>query len=439
MELQTRSKQEKIRRYAVFFVALFIMSFGVSLVTRSLMGTSPISSVPYVLSLNTALSMGTYIIILNAVLIAAQLLMLGRDGIKENRVELLMQIPVTLLFGVFIDITMAILSSWHPEVYHLRFLSCVVGCLVMGLGIALEVVADVCMNSGEYVLRIASRKLNKEFGTLKIMFDLSLVLLALGCSWLIAGRIDGVREGTLIVAVLTGPVVRFLRPRLKFIERWEEAPTERLSGREEAETTHYPVITIGREYGSGGHDIGERIAKELGIPFYDNAMMEMVAKESGYSEATVRDYDQRLPHSLLYELITEDYSLPVERSLSKKDALFVAQSRVIRRLASEGPCVIVGRCSDFVLRDNPCAVNIFFHASADYKAHRAVEYYGIAAEKAARHVAESNAIRRDHYAYYTGKTWGEAKNYDAVFDTSSLPADAIVEAVKGIFNAVSRP
>ncbi|MDE6377395.1 MAG: cytidylate kinase-like family protein, partial [Duncaniella sp.] len=177
---------------------------------------------------------------------------------------------------------------------------------------------------------------------------------------------------------------------------------------------------------------------ELNIPFYDNAMMEMVAKESGYSEDTVRDYDQKLPHSLLYEMITQDYSRPVERSLSKKDALFVAQSRVIRRLASQGPCVIVGRCSDFVLRDNPHAVNIFLHASADYKARRAVEYYGIAPDKAARHVAETNAIRRDHYAYYTDQTWGDAENYDAVFDTSSLPADAIVEAVKGIYNSVSR-
>ena len=135
MEITNRSKKEKLRRYSVFFVALFIMSFGVSLVTRSLMGTSPISSLPYVWSLNTSLSMGTYIIILNAILIIAQLLMLGKDGIKENKVDLLMQIPVSLLFGVFIDITMAILSSWHPTVYYLQFLSCVVGCCVMGVGI----------------------------------------------------------------------------------------------------------------------------------------------------------------------------------------------------------------------------------------------------------------------------------------------------------------
>ncbi|MDE6556786.1 MAG: cytidylate kinase family protein, partial [Duncaniella sp.] len=381
MEISVRSRQEKIRRYAVFFVALFIMSFGVSLVTRSLLGTSPISSVPYVWSLHTVLSMGTYIIILNVILITAQCLMLGVRGMKENKVELLMQIPVTLLFGVFIDVTMAMLSRWNPDAYYLRLLSCVAGCCIMATGISLEVVADVAMNSGEYVLQIASKKLRKEFGTLKIMFDVSLLVIAVGCSWIFAGRIDGVREGTVIVAVLTGPLVRFIRPRLRFIERWEEAPSgDHAPVMSESEKDHagqHVVITIGREYGSGGHEIGEMIARQMDIPFYDNAMMEMVAKESGLSEQIVREYDQRLPHSLLYEMITHDYTVPVERSLSRKDALFVAQSRVIRRLAREGSCVIVGRCSDYVLRDNPSCIHIFLHASAAYKAERAVADYGL--------------------------------------------------------------
>lgn len=438
MENTVRSRREILRRYFIFFLSLFIMSFGVSLVTRSLMGTSPISSVPYVWSLHTALSMGTYIIILNAILILAQIIMLGKSGIMERRIELLMQIPVSLLFGVFIDITMAILSFWHPADYIQQLISCILGCGIMAVGISLEVSADVCMNSGEYVLHIASVKFRKEFGTMKIMFDVTLLLIAIGCSWIFAGRIDGVREGTIIVAVLTGPLVRFLRPRFRFVDRWEEAPTlkaDTTSGRKAAVKgpCHcHTVITIGREYGSGGHDIGELIAKQLGIPFYDNSMMEMVAGETGFSEKTVRDYDQRLPHSLLFEMITQDYSVPVERSMSKKDALFVAQSRVIRRLADEGPCVIVGRCSDYVLGDKAGCIHIFLHASAEYKASRAMRYYGIPPEKAAAHVARTNAVRRAHYAYYTGKTWGDPRNYHAVFDTSLLQADAIVAAVKGM-------
>lgn len=438
MEITKRSKKEKLRRYSVFFVALFIMSFGVSLVTRSLMGTSPISSLPYVWSLNTSLSMGTYIIILNAILIIAQLLMLGKDGIKENKVDLLMQIPVSLLFGVFIDITMAILSSWHPTVYYLQFLSCVVGCCVMGVGIALEVIADVCMNSGEYVVHIASKKLKREFGTLKIMFDVTLLLIAVGCSWIFAGRIDGVREGTVIVAVLTGPVVKLLLPHLRWIERWEKLPSTKADAiLNDNDSDEFQVITIGREYGSGGHEIGEKIAHALGIPFYDNSMMEMVAKESGIDIATVKDYDQRLPHSLIYELVTQEFSVPASQSLSKKNALFVAQSRIIRRLASEGPCVIVGRCADFVLADRTNIINIFLRADEEYKIRRAISFYGIEKDKAADKVAKTNSLRREHYSFFTEKTWGDPKNYSAVFDTSKLSSDAIVQAVVAFYKANS--
>ncbi|MDE7410957.1 MAG: cytidylate kinase family protein [Paramuribaculum sp.] len=441
MDIEVRSKKEIIRRYIVFGISLFVMAFGVSLVTRSLMGTSPISSIPYVWSLNTALSMGTYIIILNALLILAQVLMLGVKGVRQRKIELLMQIPVSLLFGVFIDITMYILSFWHPDEYILQFISCIAGSGFMALGIALEVVADVSMNSGEYVLHIASQKLKKEFGMMKIMFDVTLLLIAVGCSWIFAGRIDGVREGTVIVAVLTGPLVRLIRPYLEFVSKWEKAPSDscaiKVCMEDDAEehSPKYPVITIGREYGSGGHEIGEMIARELGIPFYDNAMMEMVAKESGFSEQTVRDYDQRLPHSLLYEMIVHDYTVPLERSMSKKDALFVAQSRVIRRLAADGPCVIVGRCSDYVLRDNPDCIHLFLYASSEYKEHRAEKYYGIPQNQVAAYVSQIDSTRREHYAYYTGRIWGDSHNYHAVFDTSRLSAEAIVRAVTAMVTA----
>lgn len=432
-----RSKSEMIRRYVVCTISLFIMAFGVSLVTRSLMGTSPISSVPYVWSLHTALSMGSYIIILNAVLIAIQMLMLGKKGIIENRLDLLLQIPVSLLFGIFIDITMSILSDWHPDLYIVKLASCVAGCCFMAIGISLEVVADVCMNSGEYVLHIASKKLNREFGTMKILFDITLLLIAVGCSWIFAGRIDGVREGTVIVAVITGPLVRLIRPRLRFIDRWEEAPSindktnngaSSLPAHDDAEKS-YPVITISREYGSGGHDIGLAIAKALGIPFYDNAMMQLVAQESGISESTVCRLDQRLPHSLLFEMITNERPLRDDHPLTSNDALFVAQSRVIRRLASQGPCVIVGRCSDYVLRDYRNCIHIFLRASNEYKTRRAISYYGIESAKASSHVAQVNSLRSNHYAYYTGKIWGDPRNYDAVFDSSRLTETSIVEAV----------
>lgn len=431
-----RDKRELIRRYIVFFISLFFIASGVSLVTRSLVGTSPISSIPYVLSLHAILSMGTFILLLNIILMIGQMLMLGRRGIKDCRIELFMQLPVSIVFGLFVDLTMALLSFWHPDAYWMKIASLMVGTCMMGLGVSLEVIADVAMVSGEYFVNIASRRFKREFGTVKIMFDVSLVVIAVACSWILAGRIDGIREGTLIVALLTGPLVRLFMPRLDCVRKWlvPAAYNKSVTG-PVADGTSHAVITIGREYGSGGHDIGEAVARQLGIPFYDNAMMEMVAHESGMTPKTVSDHDQRLPHGILYEMITHDYSVPVERSLSVKDALFVAQSRVIRRLASEGPCVIVGRCSDYVLRDMKTCINIFIHADIKYKAERAVASYGVAEERSESVVSQVDSARSAHYVYFTGKRWGDPRNYAAVFDSSRLSTDEIVASITAMYRA----
>lgn len=435
-----RTGKEIALRYLFFTISLFFIALGVSLITRALIGTSPISSIPYVLSLHSPLSMGVFILLLNVVLIIGQMMMLGIEGIKRCKVELVMQLPVSVVFGLFVDFTMALTGHWQPEAYYLCFASLLTGCVSIGIGIAIEVISDVSMVSGEYFVSIATKRSGREFGTVKIIFDVSLVVIAAALSLLFAGRIDGIREGTLTAAILTGPLVKLFMPRLRFIERL----IARGAGTSQEEIhgigpSRHPVITIAREYGSGGHDIGEAIAGRLGIPFYDNKLMELAAAESGMSESTVRRYNQRLPHTLLYELVLQDYSAGIDDSLAPEDALFVAQSRVIRKLASEGACVIVGRCSDYVLRDNPNCIHIFLHASADFKERRAIEVDGIAPEKAAGHVSDQNAARAAHYAYYTGKRWDNPRNYDMVFDSSKVGAEAICEAVCSAYACRIRP
>lgn len=354
-------KKELFRRYLIFTVALFFSAFGVSLVTKSYLGTSPISSIPYVMSLNTPLTMGTYIFILNMILIAAQMLMLGRRGIVDKKIDLLMQIPVSVLFGVFIDVTMAMLGSYNPSVYVLKIVSLIAGCAVLALGISLEVVADVTMVSGEYTVQIASKRFKAQFGTMKIAFDVTLVVIAVALSFILSGHVEGLREGTVIVALLTGPFVRLISPWLDFLRRWEVSGSTSVAEEIHAGLSH-TVITISREYGSGGHMIGERLAKALGYKFYDSELITLVAKEAGFTENFVRKNEQSLPGNMLLQMILQDYGAPLEKSLSPADALFVAQSRVIRRIAAEGPCVIVGRCADYILKDYPDVLKIFLHA-----------------------------------------------------------------------------
>ena len=223
-----------------------------------------------------------------------------------------------------------------PELYYVKIVSLVVGCLVLAFGICLEVIADVTMISAEYTIQFATMRLKKDFGTIKICFDVSLVLLAALGSWLMSGRIDGVREGTIIAALITGPFVRMIMPRLAFLRGWLSGTLENnvqaIAGIGENQPL---VITISREYGSGGHKLGEMLAKELGIAFYDRELITLVAGESNFSEEFISKNEQRMPSSLLYQMVMQDYEAPLDKSLSADDALFVAQSRVIRRISSE--------------------------------------------------------------------------------------------------------
>ncbi|MDO5571687.1 MAG: DUF6198 family protein [Bacteroidales bacterium] len=218
-------KNELFRRYILFAFALFVSSFGVSCITRATLGTSPISSVPYVLSLHTPFTMGTYTFLLNMVLIVIQFLLLGKECTKKQAAEIMLQVPASILFGLFIDITMSLLSVFTPANLYSSLIELVLGCFVLALGVALQVTADVVMLSGELTVKIASHKFKKEFGLMKVIFDVSLVVAACIISMTIyyfatnSFKIDGVGLGTIMGAVLVGPMVRFIIPGMKVVEK----------------------------------------------------------------------------------------------------------------------------------------------------------------------------------------------------------------------------
>lgn len=430
------NKNELARRYAVFVIALWVTALGVSLITRSVLGTSPISSIPYVVSLSVPMTMGSIMVLLNMLLIIGQMLMLGGKGIKANKVDLVMQIPVSLLFGLFIDANMALLAVYQPQWYMLKICSLIIGCLILALGICLEVAADVTMISGEYFVRIASKRFNREFGQVKIMFDVSLVVLAVILSLILSGHIDGVREGTIIVALLTGPFVKLLAPYLKFVTSWETGGKVTISTEQVPLTVDQApiVITIAREYGSGGHDIGKRIADDLGIKYYDNQLIALAAQESGMTESDITAKEQSINPNLLMRMVMQDYEAPIEKSLSSSDSLFVATNRVIRRVAQQGDCVIVGRCSDWILRDMPNCVNIFIHANMDYKVKRAIASYGLKEATAVQEIERINKARAAHYQHYTGKRWNDINNYHLTCDTSRISSEQVCVMIEALYN-----
>ncbi|MCR5655014.1 MAG: cytidylate kinase-like family protein [Lachnospiraceae bacterium] len=193
------------------------------------------------------------------------------------------------------------------------------------------------------------------------------------------------------------------------------------------------VITIGRQFGSGGHEIGERLAKELNIPFYDKELLTRAAKESGFCEEIVQMHDERPTNSFLYNLVMDTYSFGystnmVDMPISQK--VFLAQFDAIRKIADEGPCVIVGRCADYALEEYENVVNIFICGNEACKLKRITEKYDLSETKAKDMMIKKDRQRQSYYNYYSTKKWGRADSYDLTINSSVLGIDGTVELIK---------
>ena len=201
-------------RYFVFILGLFFLSAGVVLIVRSDLGTTPISSVNYVMSINTPFTLGGFTFVLNMLLILGQFWLIKGRSTKKDVIEILLQIPFSLLFSLFIDFNMDLTSGLAPANYLWSMLLLLGGCVVQSLGVVLEIKPRVAMMSAEAFVKYASQRSNREFGKVKVYFDIALVLIAVILSLVFASRIDGVREGSLIAACITGYIVTFLNQRV---------------------------------------------------------------------------------------------------------------------------------------------------------------------------------------------------------------------------------
>ena len=203
-----------LERWIIFFIGTFFQSVGIALVVKSTLGTSPISSVPYVLSLSFPLTFGQTTFIVNMLFLIAQILLLKKNF---NRLQLL-QIPVTFVFAALIDFSMSFFETLSPEIYLYKLLILFVGAVFVSLGVALQVIANVLMLTGEALVTAISIVTKFEFGNVKTVFDCTLVVIAAAWSYFDIGAIEGIREGTLISALVTGSIARFFIAHLSLID-----------------------------------------------------------------------------------------------------------------------------------------------------------------------------------------------------------------------------
>lgn len=193
------------------------------------------------------------------------------------------------------------------------------------------------------------------------------------------------------------------------------------------------IITIGRQFGSGGREIGEKLANHFGIKYYDKELLTRAAKESGFCEEMMHNHDERPTNSFLYNLVMDTYSFGynssafVDMPISHK--VFLAQFDTIKKIANEGPCVIVGRCADYALSDYPNCLHVFIHADEKSKIKHIMEKHGdVTTEQKARDMMiKKDKQRQSYYNYYSSKKWGRADSYDLTINSGILGEDGTVK------------
>lgn len=208
-------KDSLLKRYFVFIVGLYFLALGIVLIVRSALGTTPISSLNYVCSINTSLTLGTWTFLTNLIMIAIQLWLLrGGYGTRKDIVEILLQIPLSFIFSAFIDLNMLLTYQLIPSNYYMSIGILLAGCIIQAIGVVLEIKPKVAMMSAEGLVKYIAQRLDKEFGTIKVRVDLTLVCLAILTSLAFSQRIDGIREGSIIAACITGYIVSFLNQHI---------------------------------------------------------------------------------------------------------------------------------------------------------------------------------------------------------------------------------
>ena len=199
------------------------------------------------------------------------------------------------------------------------------------------------------------------------------------------------------------------------------------------------IITIGRQFGSGGREIGEKLAEHFGIKCYDKELLSRAAKESGFCEEMIQNHDERPTNSFLYNLVMDTYSFGynassfVDMPISHK--VFLAQFDTIKKIADEGPCVIVGRCANYILRGRDNVMNVFVTAPVVDCVRRVMETDGLDLEEAEKRIRKTDKRRADYFKYFTGREWQDAALYDLCLNTGHMSEQKCLSIVKAYMEA----
>lgn len=424
-------------RLIVMFFGLACVAFSVALSRATGLGVSTISAIPGVLSFATPISIGTFTFAMNMLFILAQIMLLRRD---YHPLQLLC-IPFVGVFAAIIDFFVPICQLFPMPNYLACLAWALLCCPITAFGVWIQVKAALVMLPGDGIVQAISAVFDKNFGKCKLVFDMSNLIIGAVLSLVLMGMLQGVREGTLFLALLTGPIIKKLNELFPSTERFMPTKghlTLTAASKEEGPEVNYEneelplVITIGREYGSGGRELAQAIGDRLEIPVYDHSLIDMTARETGLTLAYVREHEQELRHGILYNLYAQQYAY-IGKTAAIDDELFLAQARTITNLATHSSCVIVGRNANAILAEREHVFSVFVKAPIKQRIERVCKRDGLSSHEALTKIKQVDAERREHARTFLNSEWGKA-GYDLIVDSSkeSIPvlADNIVKAVQ---------
>ena len=418
-------------RIPMYFIGLFVMTIGIALSVKSNLGVSPVSSIPYTMTCVWGIEMGKATILFHIILVLIQILLLRK---KFKPVQLL-QVVIGVVFGYFTTFCNYMVSFLPtPENLGIRIIMVLASTVFVAFGIFLYLPADLIPLAGEGCMQAVSSVTHIEFSKVKIGFDCTMVLVSAITCLTVLHNLGSVGAGTIIAAILVGTLVgiinrAFGKQRDKLLGKTVETAA---SSAESTSTSNY-VITISREFGSGGREIGKILAEQFGFHYYDSELIRLAAEKSGYTPEYVEQNEQALKNPVLHDFFAW-YAGPLEqKDLPKVDQLFQKESALIHELSQKNPCIIVGRLANYILKDLPTAYHVFISADATAETARVSARDNISPEAATAKIKKANHERAVHCKHFTKTDWGNVKNYDLCIKSDDFGVAETAQIIGDLF------
>ena len=422
-------------RIPMYFIGLFIMTAGIAVSVKSNLGVSPVSSIPYTITCIFGIEMGKATILFHIVLVLIQVILLR----KKFKISSLLQVLIGIIFGYFTTFCNYLVSFLPtPDFIFIRLFMILISAVLVAFGIFLYLPANLVPLAGEGTMQAVSQVTGMEFSKVKIRFDCSMVILSLISCLSVLHNLGSVGIGTIAAAILVGTILGFIT---RLFGKQRDRLLRQTSVTSEEENTdkntvyeHY-VITISREFGSGGRDIGKLIAKQLGFHYYDAELIKLAAEKSGFTPEYVQKNEQSLKNPVLHDFF-EWYAAPIDQAdLPKVDQLYRKEKEVIRELPQKSSCVIVGRLANVILKDYDKAYHIFIRADKQTEIEKTMQREGVTVEEATAKVKKVNHERAVHCKYFTKTEWGKASNYNLMIRSDDFGIEKTAELAISAFHA----